>query len=335
MTMPTTLCPNAMQIHSIRQETADVWTLELIAQDFYPYLPGQYALVSIRNSDSTLRAYTISSSPGLSRFITLTVRTLPGGEGSTWLTQEVKPGNTLWLSDAQGEFTCAKVTDKRYLMLAGGCGVTPIMSMTRWLLANQPESDLIVFYNVRTPADVIFAQEWQQLVQRYPSQLTLYLMAEHQANEGYLSGRISQELIAEKVSDINARTVMTCGPAVYMEQVEAISYALGVSRERFHKEQFHTAAECITGNEPMLNISVVHTNQQFTAPVGTTLLYALEQNKVPVIAACRSGVCGSCKTLIVKGHYTTTSQMSLTEDEIAQGYVLACSCQLTGDVEVA
>lgn len=84
---PTPLCSNRMQVHSITQETPDVWTISLVNHDFYPYQPGQYALVSIANSEETLRAYTISSSPGLSRFITLTVRRLDDGVGSRWLTQ--------------------------------------------------------------------------------------------------------------------------------------------------------------------------------------------------------------------------------------------------------
>lgn len=80
----------------------DVWTINLINHDFYTYDPGQFALVSIENSGDTLRAYTLSSSPGLSPFITITVRRLDNGMGSNWLTQSVKPGDYLWLSDAQG-----------------------------------------------------------------------------------------------------------------------------------------------------------------------------------------------------------------------------------------
>lgn len=335
MTMPTPLCPNPMQVHHIRQETANVWTLELIAQDFYPYLPGQYALVSIRQSENTLRAYTLSSSPGLSRFVTLTVRHLPDGEGSTWLTQKVKPGDVIWLSDAQGEFSCANVNHNAYLMMAGGCGVTPIMSMCRWLLANQPNSDLIVFYNVQTPADIIFNQEWKQLVERYPSQLKLHVMAESHSEGDVLSGRISKELLQEKVSDIAQRTVMTCGPAGYMDEVEKISLSLGVPPECFYQERFHTSTECNTNSNALINVIVRRLNKSFSVPVGTTLLHALEQNQIPVIAACRSGICGSCKTQIVTGQYTTTSQMTLTNDEIAQGYVLACSCQLTENIELA
>ncbi len=133
-----------MQVHSIVQETPDVWSLRLINHDFYSYLPGQYALVSIRNSDETLRAYTLSSTPGLSPFIQLTVRCLPDGEGSRWLTQQVNVGDYLWLSDAQGEFTCANADDDHYLMLAAGCGVTPVISMCRALLAQRPQADIRV-----------------------------------------------------------------------------------------------------------------------------------------------------------------------------------------------
>ena len=106
MTMPTNQCPWRMQVHHITQETPDVWTISLICHDYYPYRAGQYALVSVRNSAETLRAYTISSTPGVSEYITLTVRRIDDGVGSQWLTRDVKRGDYLWLSDAMGEFTC-------------------------------------------------------------------------------------------------------------------------------------------------------------------------------------------------------------------------------------
>ncbi|WP_162997540.1 2Fe-2S iron-sulfur cluster-binding protein, partial [Serratia marcescens] len=75
--------------------------------------------------------------------------------------------------------------------------------------------------------------------------------------------------------------------------------------------------------------------REFRVPVGSTLLAAMEAHALPVNAACRAGVCGSCKTRILEGDYTTTSTMTLSAEEIAQGYVLACSCQLQGDVTLA
>ncbi|MBW7982358.1 NADH oxidoreductase [Enterobacillus tribolii] len=333
MTMPTPLCPNAMQVHSVRQETPDVWTLSLICHDFYPYQPGQYALVSIRNSAETLRAYTLSSSPGLSRFLTLSIRRLPDGQGSQWLTREVKPGDRIWLSDARGEFTCANAPADRYLMLAAGCGVTPIMSMSRWLTANRPGADIRVIFNVRSPDDVIFAEEWRTLTQRFPN-LHLTLMAENGATEGFLSGRISREILTQQVPDIASRTVMTCGPAPYMKQVKQLAGELGVPAQHFYQEQFHVVEENAEDGDT-LKLTTMTPMNEYRAPVGATLLYAMEQNKIPVQAACRAGVCGSCKTRIVSGDYVTDSLMTLTAQEIEQGYVLACSCRLQGDTILA
>ena len=74
--------------------------------------------------------------------------------------------------------------------------------------------------------------------------------------------------------------------------------------------------------------------QTFSIPVGKTLLAALEEHKAPIIAACREGICGSCKTLVVSGDYEVSSNGPLTEDEIKQGYVLACCCQMKGNISV-
>ena len=322
MTMPTSQCPWRMQVHHIQQETPDVWTLSLLCHDHYPYRAGQYALVSIHHTADTLRAYTLSSTPGVSEYITLTVRRIDDGKGSEWLTREVKRGDYLWLSDAQGEFTCDDKPGDKMLLLAAGCGVTPVMSMRRWLAKYRPDTDVQVIFSVRSPEDVIFADEWRQ----YP----VTLVAEHNAAHGFVAGRLSPSLL-ESVPDLAQRTVMTCGPAPYMDWVEENVKRLGVMR--FYKEQFFTpVAEAATSG---LKISTLQPAKAFYAPVGTTLLEALESNRVAVNAACRAGVCGCCKTRVVSGEYRVTSTMTLTEEEQKQGYVLACSCHPQSDLVLA
>jgi NADH oxidoreductase Hcr len=311
-----------MQVHHIHQETPDVWTISLLCHDYYPYRAGQYALVSVRHSAETLRAYTISSTPGISEYITLTVRRIDEGAGSQWLTGEVKRGDYIWLSDAQGDFTCDDKPDDKFLLLAAGCGVTPVMSMRRWLAKNRPQADVAVIFSVRSPQDVIFADEWRH----YP----VTLVAENNATEGFVAGRLSRELL-QSVPDIASRTVMTCGPAPYMDIVEEEVKALGVSR--FFKEQFFTpVAEAATHG---LKITKLQPAKTFFGRVGSTLLEVLESNNVPVVAACRAGVCGCCKTKVVDGNYTVTSTMTLTDAEVAEGYVLACSCHPQGDLVLA
>jgi NADH oxidoreductase Hcr len=311
-----------MQVHHIQQETPDVWTLSLLCHDYYPYRAGQYALVSIRHSADTMRAYTLSSTPGVSEYITLTVRRIDDGAGSEWLTREVKRGDYLWLSDAQGDFTCEDKPADKLLLLAAGCGVTPVISMRRWLAKNRPETDVQVIFSVRSPEGVIFAEEWRN----YP----VTLVAENNATHGFVAGRLSQSVL-QSVPDLAARTVMTCGPAPYMEWVEENVKALGVTR--FYKEKFFIpVAEAATSG---LKFTKLQPAKEFYAPIGTTLLDALESNKVAVNAACRAGVCGSCKTRIVSGEYSVSSTMTLSDEEQKQGYVLACSCHPLGDLVLA
>jgi len=321
MTMPTPHCPWRMQVHHIHQETPDVWTLSLLCHDYYPYRAGQFALVSIRHSAEVLRAYTLSSTPGVSEYITLTVRRIDDGAGSQWLTREVKRGDYLWLSDAQGEFTCDDKAEDNFLLLAAGCGVTPIMSMRRWLAKNRPQANVQTIFSVRSPQEVIFADEWRN----YP----VTLVAENHATHGFVAGRLSRELLAQ-VPDIAQRTVMICGPAPYMVLAQQDVTALGATR--VFKEQFFTPLAKV---ESGLRFTTLHPARTFFGRVGSTLLEALESNNVPVAAACRAGVCGCCKTRVVEGEYSVTSSMTLTEAEIADGYVLACSCHPQGDLVLA
>lgn len=325
---------NAMQVNNIYKETDEVYTLELYCPDIYSYRPGQYAFVKINGSETILRAYTLSSSPGVSPFIALTIRRIENGIGSNWLTQQVKKGDTLWLSNVQGNFTSDRLMTNRCLMLAAGCGITPIMSMTRWLLINKPDAHITVIYHVKISKDIIFATEWQNLAKTYRSQLNLIIVTTQEKQDSMPFGRLSAEQLRHLVPDFENCTVMTCGPLEYMDRVQQTCDTLDIDSELFHKEQFHAVSESQMQipSSSFADITLKHLNKQFSVPVGTTLLYALEQQQVPVIAACRTGICGSCKTKVISGRYTTTSKETLTDDEITAGYVLACSCQIESDL---
>ncbi|NMP27140.1 NADH oxidoreductase [Rahnella sp. SAP-1] len=328
---PSALCPNRMQVYAVTQETPNVWTLSLFTHDRYDYRPGQFALVNIGTSGLEQRAYTLSSTPGVSRFIELTVKLLPGGCGSTWLTGEVKPGDYLWLSDAQGEFTADG--DRPLVLLAAGCGITPVMSICRDALRHQPAQPIQVFYSIHQPEDMIFAAQWQQLVQQYP-QLKLHILCSQNAQSDMIAGRLSQALLAQHVTDIHSTRVMICGPNDYMQQAKSWVLALGCAEENIISEAFYTPEPAVNSEQRLL-LTSSQPLQHFSVKVGASLLSALEQYSLPVVAACRAGVCGSCKTRILSGHYRTTSQATLTADELAQGYVLACSCQLETDITLA
>lgn len=134
--------------------------------------------------------------------------------------------------------------------------------------------------------------------------------------------------------DIAEDRVMICGPQPYMEQVKKDAAALGAMQVL--TEQFTTASNPAETSSAIDSATLVLSGSVLTRaatfPAGWSLLAAMEQNHVPVNAVCRAGVCGGCKTRVASGNYTTTSTLSLSEEEIAQGYVLACSCQPQGDI---
>ncbi|MDN0074550.1 2Fe-2S iron-sulfur cluster-binding protein [Crenobacter sp. SG2303] len=332
-----TLCPHPMPVRAIRRETPDVWTLELSPPPDYRYLPGQYALVGI-DGGRALRAYTLSSSPALNDFLSITVRRLSGGLGSGWLTGEVQVGDTLWLSTAQGNFTPEHAPDSDYLFLAGGCGVTPVMAITRWLLAHRPDATLVVLYHAQTPADLIFAAEWTRLEQRYPKRLRLHRLVDRAPDAACRQAPLSRELLAELVPDIARRTVMCCGPAGYMALAAELAESLGVPAERFHHEAFQAAA--VAALDEAADDGVRHRvllqpwGDEAEVAHGGNLLAALEAQQIPVTAACRSGQCGSCKVKVLEGDFELGEQSALSEAELADGYALACCCSVHGDLVI-
>lgn len=324
------LCQWRMQVHHLHQETPDVWTIALINHDFYRWQAGQYALVSIEGGDD-MRAYTLSSTPGQSGLITLTVRHIADGKASGWLTQRLKPGDHVWLSDPQGDFSCERHPADRYLFLAGGCGITPVISMCRWLHQHHPACLVRLIYSVRSPDDIIFADE---LMAMQPW-LKLTVIAENAAGSEMLSGRLDRARLLQHAPDIADSLVMICGPQPYMEQVRKDAAALGamqVLSEQFTAAQAASDEPEATVDGPTLTLSGSILTRAAPFPLGWSLLAAMEQHRVPVNAVCRAGVCGCCKTRIASGEYTTSSTLSLSEEEVAQGYVLACSCQPQSDI---
>lgn len=329
------LCINELQVHSIVKEAPNVTTINFIAQDFYPYQAGQYALVSIKNTPHITRAYSLSSTPGESRFVSITVREIEGGVGSTWLNNDVKVGDQVWFSNPMGEFSCQQVIADNYLLVGAGSGVTPIMSMARWLLANRPEVNVTVIHSVHSPEDVIFKQEWAELKAKYPK-LQLVINASVNATEGFASGRISAEIIKNAVPNLANYTVMTCGPEAYMNALKEIVLSLGGAEDRFFTEAFFNTAlagEISSDKKTSLTINGI-SQIKAEVPVGMTLLAALEAQEQPVVSGCRTGLCGLCKTKVTGGEYEVVNTGDLTDEEIAQGYVLACSCRVKENVSV-
>ena len=325
-----------------RQETADAVTLVFrpLQALAVSYQSGQFLLLTVKiDGQSHNRAYSLSSSPSRSADLAVTVKRVSGGLVSNWLLDHFHTGDTLSALAPTGAFFLpADYSAGKILLCSAGSGITPMMSMAHWLLDNQRETEILFLHSARHAEDIIFRDELMALAAKYP-QFKLSLILDNTTDafvcyQGFLNPVLFDQLVPD-LSDCHA---FMCGPTPYMDSLESCLRDRQFPMHNSHKESF-TPATPIAADEtlsrqfrlevPSFGASSDITNQQ-------TVLEALESLQLPIIGACRSGVCGSCKCKVVSGSIENISEQPgpLTDDELQHGYFLACSCRACSYLEL-
>lgn len=334
--------------HCLRivQETWDVKTFwfELENQAPLAFKAGQFlSFTFLIDGQSVSRCYSISSSPNQPYQFGITVKQVEGGLVSNWLHEHLAQGQTVTVAAPMGHFNCVDVKADKYLLLSGGSGITPSMSMTRWLQALGQKVDIHFVHSARSPDDIIFYQELLQIDAQWGS-FQLSILCEDtqqgQAWSGY-RGRLTPELLKILCADFKERIVMCCGPAPYMQAVKAMLEALNFPMEHYYEESFGTplqtpTLETITSEEPQqaqtVNVTFAQTNKQVVTDTNQSVLDIAQANGVWIQSACRTGICGSCKVIKKDGSVIMHDPIALTDAEIEEGYILACCAYPEADL---
>ncbi|MGI0118220.1 2Fe-2S iron-sulfur cluster-binding protein [Zooshikella sp. RANM57] len=340
------------------QETGDTVSFEFIAQNqaHFEFKPGQFINVEIEiDGKKEYRAYSISSIPG-DKYLQLTIKRVAGGKVSNWLIDNLQPGDQLNAIGIAGQFNLNDCQyGKRILLLSAGCGITPVISMARTLLSSKQSIDIEFIHCARDKDNIIYHSEINVLNEKNTNFNCQFLLEnkfnDHDELVGYLFGIINKDKLDLLCADWQQRTIFLCGPTAFMEAVKDIVQKTGFDTANFHQESFtpnqqyesHTglasSKENVLGSSAkesiVFSVAVPSFNYKTEVIQGATLLDALEQGGIPVIAACRQGVCGSCKCKVAQGQVHSTSTETITDDEQQQGWVLACSTMVEGDVEVS
>ena len=343
-----------LQLVQRLNETEDAvsFTFSTVGNARFAFKAGQFVTLAVTIADKThYRAYSISSIPGQQQ-LRLTIKRVPGGLVSNWLVDNLQVGDSLSAINIAGEFNSQDCSHKaKLLFISAGCGITPVMSMAKTLLSQdtdntESEQDIAFLHCTRDKHNIIFANEMVEMTAAH-SQFKVQLLLEEHVNTQLpsLPGRISAETLLQCYPDLHQRTIFLCGPVGFMQAVQQMIAASDFDMTHFFQESFTPAAESNqagalsttdnTSTTAAVKLYVPDFAVEAEVAAGDSLLDALEAHGVPIIGACRAGVCGSCKCKVNKGGVTSTSTATLTEDEIAQGYVLACSSTLTADVEVS
>jgi len=329
----------------VHQETHDVKSFTFASPHGkrFDFEGGQYFLFDFpMESDAEPRCYSISSSPHRPNAFTVTVKRVANGKVSNWLHDNMTSGMTVKAQGPLGHFVRPH-TAKKFLMLSGGSGITPVMSIVRSLGDGCEPADVVFVHAARTPLDLIFRSELSCLAARMKT-LRLHFLPESVQGEPSwpgLTGRISPEFLKLAVPDIAERVVMCCGPAPFMAAARAIAADLGVPAANYIEESFDAAVI----DEPGLAVEAVpagkvyqveFAKQKRTIEVAgeQTVLAAAKKSSVRLPSSCSNGVCGTCKSKLVSGSVEMNHNGGIRQREIDAGLFLPCCSKPLSDLVV-
>ena len=240
---PATKARHSLRCVQVIDETPDIKTFRLAfpSDARLSYHPGQFASVEIVDGAETLRrSYTIASSPSRPNVIELTIKRVQQGRMSNWLHDNLKVGDQIAISGPMGRFSCQleQTTDK-LLFISAGSGITPVMSMSRYLHDTADPRDVVFLYSARTEQDLVFRDELHFIANRNPHFRPVFTLtgAGSQAWPG-LTGRISATSLEDAAPDFRERTVFLCGPSAFMETVRRELISADFPMANFHAESF-------------------------------------------------------------------------------------------------
>lgn len=334
----------------IFQETPQVKTFRLVSPDYgrlpFSFLPGQFLTFTVNpHGQNIKRSYTISSSPSHLDYCEVTVRHEPGGVVSGYLCERVHEGELLQVTAPSGKFTFIGQDADSIVLIAGGVGVTPMMSVIRYLTERSWFGDIYLIYGSKSEEEVVFREELEYLKRRYPN-LHVVLTADNVNPQTwpYPRGRISKELIAESVPEIASRHIHLCGPKPMMEAVKSMLAELGVPPEQVEVEVFvGKEAQRLVAPPPgqdttapvfTSTVSFVRSGKVATLTQAKSILEAAEDVGVDIDYSCRVGSCGICKVKLLSGSVTMEVEDALDAQDRSQNIILACQAMPVGDVSI-
>jgi glycine betaine catabolism B len=234
----------------IINETADVKTFTFVCQPpvKFNYQPGQFVTLNLDiNGKSVKRSYSISSTPSRPHSLEITVKRVPADEPgappglvSNWLHDNLKVGSQIEINAPMGKFTNFANPTAKVLFISAGSGITPMMSMSRWICDTVSNVDMVFLHSARSPEDIIFRQELEMMSTRYPNfklAITVTRPTPGQPWYGY-TGRINETILPAIASDYLQRTVYVCGPNPFMEATKSLLQKLNFPMENYYEESF-------------------------------------------------------------------------------------------------
>ena len=315
----------------------------------FAFRAGQHlTLRAMLKGEEVRRNYSLCTAPHENDWM-VTVKRIGGGLFSNWVGDQLKAGDSVDVMPPHGSFTTEFDASKsRHLVaIAGGSGITPVMSLIKSTLKYEPNSRFTLLYGNRDSSSIIFLEALAALKDRYLDRFEIYhfLDAEEQDIELF-NGMLTRERLEDAIPALvpDAAEVdgwFICGPGPMMDAAEGALLDRNIAKDRIHIERF-------TADRPAGSVSREIEQLQSEA-AGVTVSVTLDgrTRRVPFSEAnildsalaaglrapfaCKAGVCATCRAKVTKGKVEMAARYGLTDDEVAEGYVLTCQSVPVGD----
>ncbi len=344
---------HALKVAEIVPETAEAYSIRFeIPADLrqaFRFRAGQHlTLRATIGGEEVRRNYSLCTAPADGDWM-VTVKRIGRGLFSNWVGDQLKPGDTVEVMVPHGSFTTefAEEWTRHLVGIAGGSGITPVMSLIKTLLREEPQSRFTLLYGNRDSSSVIFLEALAALKDKHLGRLELYHFLDQEEQDielfnGMLNRGRLEEAITHLVPDAgDVDGWFICGPGPMMDAAEGALLDRNIAKERIHIERFtadrppeavaremaqlQTQAEGVT-----VSVTLDGRTRRVPFTAGNILDSAREAG-LPAPFACKAGVCATCRAKVTKGKVEMAVHYGLTDEEVAEGYVLTCQSVPVGD----
>jgi ferredoxin-NADP reductase len=311
----------------------------------FSFDPGQFITLELPLPVGPVhRTYSISSSPSRPTSLTVTAKAQPDSIGTRWMFDNLRPGMRLRAAGPGGRFSMAHHLAEKYLFISAGSGITPMMSMTTYLYDSGREPDIVFVNCARRPSEIIFRERLEHIASRGTGIDLKWVVEDtdrYKPWTGY-RGLFNQLMLGLMAQDYLEREVFCCGPEPFMQSVREALAGLGYDMDRYHQESFHASLpETEIVPEDMVPDETAGAIVEFVSSGITaecteadTILAAARTAGLVIPSGCTMGICGTCRIRKTAGQVHMVHNGGITEEDIADGYILACCSNPIGRVKV-
>lgn len=353
-----------LQLARIETQTHDAKTFRFLipAGESFSARPGQFLTFQwMIDGKKAVRSYTICSSATQTGYAEITVKRVNDGYVSAYLHEKTNIGLSVEAKGPSGQFYFDETKHRKVVLIAAGSGITPMVSILRYMDDRCLSNEATLIYSVRTSKDIIFERELDRLMERLINFRYSVTLTKPDSNWRGATGRISRSLIESNVKDLAGSTFFLCGPRQFMDSVSETLKSMGISPDQIKSESFGgrpldiptekadttKPVSTVTVSEKTPTVSVtkplvmsdnsvefVRSRKSCAVAPDKTLLEVAEVNGVTIPFSCRQGQCGTCTTRLLEGEVVMDTEDGLDPELKQEGYVLTCVGYAKGKVKL-